>query len=85
MPRTASKSARFAARLTAECKGLLIALSGRYGISESSVVEQAVREYAERRNVHSAQPDRTLDTPAPYPGKASSSSSTGAGEGGGQG
>lgn len=38
-------------RITADCKALLEALMARYGISEAAILEQAVREYAEKRGV----------------------------------
>ena len=45
------KPFRLASRITADCKALLEALIRRYGISESAIIEQAVREYAESRGI----------------------------------
>jgi len=50
MPRQA-KPARLSSRITDQCKALIAALMARYGISESAVIEQAVREYAEKRSI----------------------------------
>lgn len=46
-----AKSERVAARLTEEAKRLLETLSMRLGVSESSMIEMAIREYAERRGL----------------------------------
>jgi hypothetical protein len=45
------KPFRLASRITADCKALLEALMARYGISEAAILEQAVREYAEKRGI----------------------------------
>lgn len=45
------KPFRLASRITEDCKALLEALMSKYGITESAIVEQAVREYAEKRGV----------------------------------
>ena len=48
------KPFRLASRITADCKALLDALMRRYGITESAIIEQAVREYAEKRGVQAS-------------------------------
>jgi len=68
--RPKTKNALLTFRTTDECKRLVDALSQNGGVSQASVVERAVRELATREGLR--QPDRTADTPAPYPGKASS-------------
>lgn len=51
-----TKPFRLASRITADCKALLEALILRYGISEAAIIEQAVREYAEKRGVSGTPP-----------------------------
>jgi predicted transcriptional regulator len=46
-----TKTARLTVRLTDECDRLIQALCSRYGISTAAVVEMAVREYAEAREI----------------------------------
>ena len=45
------KPFRLSSRITADCKALVDALMKKYGITEAAVIEQAVREYAEKRSV----------------------------------
>jgi len=46
-----AKSERVAARLTVEAKHILEALAVRLGVSESSLIEMSIREFAERRGL----------------------------------
>ena len=45
------KSARMSCRITEVCRDLTDTLMRRNGISESAVVEQAIRAYAERQGI----------------------------------
>ena len=46
-----AKKHRLQSRITDACRALIDALMENYGISEAAVVEQAVREYAEKRGI----------------------------------
>ena len=56
-----AKPFRLASRITADCRQLVDKLMAQYGLSESSVVELAVREYAEKRNIKVTTDDRPTD------------------------
>ena len=45
------KSARISCRVTEVCRDLTDSLMRRNGISESAVLEQAIRAYAERQGI----------------------------------
>jgi len=51
MPRQTPKAARVAARLTDSGKSLLVATAEKLGVSESAIIEMAIREYAEKRGI----------------------------------
>jgi hypothetical protein len=55
MARTA-KPYRLTSRITEGCRKLIDVMMAKYGISEAAVVEQAVREYAEKRNITISEP-----------------------------
>jgi hypothetical protein len=46
-----AKKYRLASRITTECRVLINASMRRFGINEAAVVEQAVREWTEKRGV----------------------------------
>lgn len=49
--RRKAKTERVSARVTRHCRGLLNAVMQKLGISESNVLELAMREYAERHGI----------------------------------
>ena len=61
MPRTPRKTEQIAARLTSEGKRLLVLMATDEGISQSAVIERAIRELA-RKEGHLARQASTSES-----------------------
>jgi len=48
------KPYRTSSRITEDCRRLIDLLMAKFGLSESSVIELAIREYAEKRGVEAS-------------------------------
>lgn len=66
VPKQTTKEARIAARITANGKALLAAAANQLGVSESAIIEMAVREFAEKRNIKPPKPQTVNEAPAAY-------------------
>jgi hypothetical protein len=58
-----AKPYRLASRITADCRNIIDQAMRRSGLNEAGVIELAVREYAERRNIVASM---TTETKADY-------------------